>query len=82
VMDLAQMKMDALVSTGVVNWVIGHPIAMFANSTAGRIQELDGIMTAFNLTRIFDDAALALMILTQAATTATTVNMQFDTVAG
>jgi len=82
VMDLAQMKMDALVATGVVNWVIGHPIAMFANSTAGRIQELDGIMTAFNLTRIFDDAALALMILTQAATTATTVNMQFDTVAG
>lgn len=82
VMDLAQMKMDALVATGVVNWVIGHPIAIFSAVSAGRLQELDGIMTAFNLTRIFDDAALGLLSLTQVATTATTFNMIFDTVAG
>lgn len=81
VMDLAQIQLSALVATGVINWVIGHPIALFSTTTAGRIQELDGIMTAFNLTRIFDDAALALLSLTQ-TTTATNFNLQFDTVAG
>lgn len=82
VADLASIKLDVLVATGVINWVIGHPIAIFSCPITGRLQELDGIMTAFNLTRIFDDAALALMILNQVATTATTVNLQFETVAG
>jgi len=82
VMDLNEMKMDALVATGVVNWVIGHPIALYGFSNAGRIQELEGIMTAFNLTRVFDDAALALLTLCQVNTTATSFNIQFDTVAG
>jgi len=65
-----------------VNWVVGHPIAIFSAAAAGRLQELDGIMTAFNLTRIFDDAALGLLLLTQVTTNATTVNLIVDTVAG
>ena len=55
---------------------------MFTLPIANRLQELDGIMTAFNLTRIFDDAALAFLSLAQASTTATNFNMQFETVAG
>lgn len=82
VMDLAQIQLDALVATGVLNYVIGHPIALFSSSVANRIQELEGIMTAFNLTRIMDDAALALLAISQAATSATTFNLQVDTVAG
>lgn len=82
VMDLAQIQLDALVATGVLNYVVGHPIAIFAAPVANRIQELDGIMTAFNLTRIFDDAALALLSLQQASTTATTFNLMFETVSG
>jgi hypothetical protein len=80
--DLAQIQLSAMVATGVLNYVIGHPIAMFTLPIANRLQELDGIMTAFNLTRIFDDAALAFLSLAQASTTATNFNVQFETVAG
>lgn len=79
---LSQIQLDALVATGVLNYVIGHPIAMFSLPIANKLQELDGIMTAFNLTRIFDDAALAFLSLAQASTTATNFNVQFETVAG
>lgn len=82
VMDLNQIQMDALIATGVLNWVIGHPIAFFGMIDSNRLYEVDGIMTAFNLTRVFDDAALALLSLIQDTTTATTFNGSFDTVAG
>jgi hypothetical protein len=81
-MDLAQIQLDALVATGVLNYIIGHPIAFFAIPVADVLHNYDGIMTAFNLTRIFDDAALALSSLGQSATTATVFNGHFETVAG
>lgn len=81
-MDLHEIKMDALVATGVLNWVIGHPIALWTLPILGRLQEMDHIMTAFNLVRIFDDAALAFVLVNQASTGATTVTGHFKTVAG
>jgi hypothetical protein len=81
-MDLAQIQLDASVATGVLNYVLGHPIAFFTMALSNRMQELDGIMTAFNLTRIFDDAALALLSLQQDSTTATNFSGFFETVAG
>ena len=79
---LTQMQCSALVATGVINFVIGHPIAWFPNGLANSVFVHDGINSAFNLERIFDDAALALMTAPAAATTATNHQVSLITVAG
>lgn len=61
VADLAQMQCSALVATGAINFVIGHPIAYFPCPLAGIGCSVDGINTAFNLVRIFDGACLSLL---------------------
>jgi len=80
--DLHQMQCSAAVATGTINFVIGHPIAWMPCPVANMICIADGINTAFNLTRIFDDACLAFLEVCKPATTATTYNGQFMTVAG
>lgn len=83
VMDLDQLQYDtSLIATGIINWVIGHPIAWMPIAAANALMHVDGIMTAFNLVRIFDDAALAFLEVTKPSTTATTYSGQFRTVAG
>lgn len=82
VMDLAQMQCSAAVATGVINFVIGHPIAWLPCAIANMTGIVDGINSAFGLTRIFDDAALALLEVTKPATTATNYNVQVTAVAG
>lgn len=79
---LTQMQCDALVATGVVNFVIGHPLAWMPCPVANFICVVDGINSAFNLARIFDDAALAFLEIAKSAATATTYCGTFTTVAG
>ena len=79
--DLAQIKVDAVV-TGAMNVVIGHPLMWMPCPVANLGFINDGINSAFNLSRIFDDAALALLSIFPAATTATTYQVQAATVAG
>jgi len=79
---LTQMQCSALVATGVVNFVIGHPIAWMPCPIANLVCVADGINTAFNLSRVFDDAALALLEVCKSATTATSYTGSFTTVAG
>ena len=78
---LTQMQSSASV-TGVINFVIGHPIALFPHPIANQIFVADGINTAFNLTRIFADAALGFLELVKPATTATNYTGWFEAVAG
>lgn len=79
---LTQMQCDALVATGVVNFVIGHPIAWLPCPVANMVCVTDGINSAFNLARIFDDAALAFLEVCKPATTATTFSGSLTTVSG
>jgi hypothetical protein len=79
---LTQMQCSASVATGVINFVIGHPIAFIPVLVANFMSLNDGINSAFNLTRIFDNAALAFLEVNKSATTATTYNGQFQTVSG
>jgi hypothetical protein len=81
-MDLAQIQCSALVATGVINFVIGHPIAWCPCPVANIININDNIMTAFNLVRVFDDAALAWLEVNKPATTATTYTGTITTVSG
>lgn len=79
---LTQMQCSAAVATGAINFVIGHPIAWMPVPLANIACAVDGINTAFNLTRIFDNACLAFLELTRPATAATTYNGSIDLVAG
>lgn len=79
---LTQMQCSASVATGVINFVIGHPLAWMPCPIANMCCVADGLNTAFNLARIFDDAALALLEVTKPSTTATNYNVQITTVAG
>lgn len=79
---LTQMQCSALVATGTVNFVIGHPIAVMPCPIANLVCVSDYINTAFNLARIFNDAALAFLELNKPSSTATTYNGSFTTVAG
>lgn len=81
-MDLAQMQCSALVATGVVNFVIGHPLFWLPIPIVNMICVADGINTAFNLVRIFDDAAMAFLEVCKPATNAATYGGSFTTVAG
>lgn len=79
---LTQMQCSASVATGAINFVIGHPIAWMAHPLASQIMAMDYINTAFNLTRVFDNACLAFIEPLKPATTATTFNGQLTLVSG
>lgn len=79
---LTQMQCSAAVATGVINFVIGHPIAWMPCPAANMVCVADGINTAFNLVRIFDDAALAFLEPCKASASGTTFTGSFTTVAG
>jgi hypothetical protein len=82
VMDFAQMQCSALVATGVINFVIGHPIAWLPCPVVNMICVTDGLNSAFNLSRVFDDAALAFLEVNKPSTSSTNYAGSFATVAG
>jgi hypothetical protein len=82
IQQLDQMQCSAAVATGVVNFVIGHPLAWLPCPVVNMVCISDGLNSAFNLARIFDDAALAFLEVSKPATTATTYTGSFTTVAG
>lgn len=79
---LTQMQCDALVATGVIWFMIGHPIAWMPFPVANLITPMDYVQSAFNLTRIFDDACLTLLEVNKPSSTATGYNIQYSAVAG
>ena len=78
---LTQMQCDASVSGGV-DFVIGHPIAFMPCPIASQISITDGINTAFNLTRIFDDACLAFLDICKPITSYTRYTGSITLVSG
>jgi hypothetical protein len=71
-MKWTQMQCSASVATGLINFVIGHPLVWMPCSIAQQLCIIDGINTAFNLVRIFDSACLAMLEVLKPAATATT----------
>lgn len=68
--------------TGVTSWWIGHPIAMMPFPAANVPFVLDGINSAFNLQRIYDDACLAFYTPMIAATGGITYTGAIQMVSG
>lgn len=79
---LTQMQCSASVATGVIWFMLGHPIAWMTFPVANQLTPADYVQTAFNLTRIFDDACLAQLEVNKPSSTATTYNVQYSAVAG
>jgi hypothetical protein len=77
---LTQMQCSASVATGVINFVIGHPLFWMPIPLANIMVPKDGVTGIFSLVRIFNDAALALMEVTKPATTATNYNVFVEAV--
>jgi hypothetical protein len=81
VQKLTQMQCSASV-TGTINFVIGHPLCWIPCPIANLVCQADYVNTAFNLTRVFDDAAVALLEVQKPATGATSYAAELTTVAG
>jgi hypothetical protein len=77
-----QMQCSAAVATGVINFVIGHPIAWMPIPIVNLMCLQDYVRVTFAMERIFDDAALAFLEVMKPATTATTYNGTFQAVHG
>jgi len=80
--ELDQMQCSASVATGVINFVIGHPIVFMPHFLANMICILDGINTAFNLEQIFDNAALGFLEILKPVATATNYTGSITVVSG
>lgn len=79
---LTQMQCSALVASGAIDFTIGHPLAWMPLVITNMITVIDGLNTAFNLARIFDDACMAFIEVTKASTAATTYTGSFTVVRG
>ena len=82
ILNLTQMQCSALVATGLINFVIGHPIAWMPIPLVNLVCIVDGINTAFNLTRVFDSACLSFLEITKPAASAATYNGSISIVSG
>lgn len=78
---LTQMQCSASVS-GNVDFVIGHPLVVLPIQVTALACVTDGVNTAFNLVRIFDDACLAFLEMPRSSTGSTFYNGSITTVAG
>lgn len=71
---LTQMQCSASVATGLINFVIGHPLGIMSFPVINSLLPYDWLTNRNQAPRIFNDAALALFELPKPATTATTYN--------
>lgn len=70
--SLTQMQCSTASLTGSINFVIGHPLAFIPCPVANTVCMVDGVNTAFNLVRIYDDACLAFLDIQKTSSTNTT----------
>lgn len=78
---LTQMQCSAAVATGTIDFVVAHPIAWFPCPVATLMCPVDGVNTAFNLTKIYDNACLSMIEPIKPSTTATNYSGQIVGVA-
>lgn len=68
---LTQMQCSALVATGTIDFVVAHPIAFCPHYVINLLAIADGLYTAMQLTRVYDNACLSLIEACKTATTGT-----------
>lgn len=71
-----QMQCSAAVATGLINFVIGHPLGFMSFPVINSVLPFDWLTNRDQAPRIFDDAYLAFLEINKPATTATTYTGQ------
>lgn len=71
VRSITNVDLSAAMASGVCTWFIGHPLMWIPQPLANSAVIVDGMGSAFNLNRIYDDACLAFLEIAKGATTAT-----------
>jgi hypothetical protein len=74
--ELTQMQCSALVATGAINFVIGHPIGIMVFPIINTMFPFDWLTNRDQAPRIFDDAALSLIEICKPTTTTTVYSGQ------
>lgn len=69
---LTQMQCSALVATGLINFVIGHPIGFMSFPVINSVFPFDWLTNRNQAPRVFADAYLAFLEIMKPATTTTT----------
>jgi hypothetical protein len=69
---LTQMQCSASVATGLINFVIGHPIGFMSFPVINSVIPFDWLTNRDLAPRIFNDAYLALLEISKPATGTTT----------
>lgn len=72
IMDLAQMRCSASVATGVIWFMIGHPLGFMSFPVINSVLPFDWLTNRDQAPRIFDSACVAFLEPLKPATTATT----------
>jgi hypothetical protein len=72
VMDLAQMQCSAAVATGVIWFMIGHPLGFMSFPVINSLMPFDWLTNRDQAPRIFDNACIAFLEPLKPATGATT----------
>jgi hypothetical protein len=80
--DASAVNLSAAMASGVCNWIIGHPLIAIPAPVANIPVVVDGINSAFNLARVYDDACIAFMDIGVGATTTTTYHGLIQLVSG
>lgn len=84
IQQLDQMQCSAAVATGLIDFVIGHPLAIIPVPVLNLVAPWNGMTGGGQrpLVRIFDDACIAFLEMNKPATTATTYSITLDAVFG
>jgi hypothetical protein len=77
---ITQMQHSNALASGTLAGTMGHPLAFFPSGPANTMLPLDFINSAFNLTRIFDDACMAFLLMPAASASSTTYTGELLTV--
>lgn len=72
IMDLAQMRCSASVATGVIWFMLGHPLGFMSFPVINSILPFDWLTNRDQAPRVFDNACVAFLEPLKPATTATT----------
>jgi len=71
IMDLVQLQCSAAVATGVITFVIGHPLGIMSFPLISSLMPFDWLTNREQAPRIIDNACLSLFELPKPTTTAT-----------
>jgi len=78
---LTQMQVDQLIATGNIDFVIAHPLAWLFAPMGRLLQLIENVNSVLQLTRIFDDAAIAFISVNYENSTSVGHRIHWESVA-